>query len=565
MRAYALIALCVMGCSESSGADDDDVVEPDPKGWTITVDMSGTDRYVQPETSTMWTINGEATATEGLASVDVGGMPATLDDGAFTVAVPAGLGLTRVNVLATDDAGHTRQGDRTLLAARFLPEDAHNTTAASLVLDDAILASMGEGLAGEAGDVDVAAEILQRDVLSQDDRCITWPVQASQGAVAVNLVEDKGDLWLRIRIPNLYVYFEGSCQGLVSTIPIGGEMGGTIDVWTQLTANAAPGTCLSSFAHTEPEVIVNGWGFDVWGLGGPLQNWIVSAFSGDKAAEAKAQIATEVGTRADGLLTEKLADIAVFDRTSDLDLLDESVALHLCLGSLEKIDNKLIARIAAHATAAATGRPPIDRDKVAPGVPQIDGATIKPAANELLLDANLVGQLLYASWKAGGLTRPGPDADVSVLAILVPELEQFSTQTAQVAIDGELPPLVTATPDGPGMLRVELGDLIVDLSLDDTRVFRFGANLTLDLDLAPVDGKLVPTVVGSDAKVWLLDERFDGPDNGLEAAIEFKLGDVASELIGSNVAIALPDLPGLGAPTAVAVDPGGRFLRVALQ
>ena len=132
MRAYALIALGVMGCSASDKSPGDDV-EPDPKGWTITVDMSATDRFVQPATSTTWPVSGEATATEGLASVAVGGMTAPLDGGAFTASVAAAPGLTRVSVLATDDAGHTRKGDRTLLAATFLPEGAHNPAAASLV------------------------------------------------------------------------------------------------------------------------------------------------------------------------------------------------------------------------------------------------------------------------------------------------------------------------------------------------------------------------------------------------------------------------------------------------
>jgi len=552
---YALIALCALGCSGKSTAADD--VEPDPKGWTIDVDMSATDRFVRPEASTTWSIHGEAAATEGLARVDVHGVATELDDGAFAADVLAGPGLTRVKVLATDDAGHTRQGDRTLLAARFLPDGAHNPVAASVILDDAILASMGDGLAGEAGAIDVAAEILQRDVLSQDDRCVTWPVEASQGEVAFDLVEDRGDLWLRIRIPNLYVYFEGACQGVVSTIPIGGELGGTIDVWTKLDPKPSADECLTAFAHTAPEVIVHNWGFDVWGLGGPLQNWIVNLFSGDKSTEARAQISSEVGTRADALLTEKLANLAVFDRTSDLDLLDTPVALHLCLGGLEKVGTTLIARIAANATAGG--------DKVAPGVPQIDGPLITPAANELVLDANLVGQLLFASWKAGGLSRPAPDADLSILSILVPELDNFTTQIAQVTVDGELPPLVTATPDGPGKLRVQLGDMMVDMALDDTRVFRFGMILTLDLDLTPIDGKLVPRVIASDAQVWLLDERFDGPDAGLEAAVGLKVGDVADELLGANAAIALPDLPGLGAPTTVTVDPGGRFLRVGLE
>jgi hypothetical protein len=550
MRAFALLALSLIGCG-GNGPGGEMPVEPDPKGWTIDVDMSATNRFVDPVDATTWPIAGAVTATGGLASVEVGGMPATIaGDATFTAMSPVMPGLTRVSVLATDEAGHTRKGDRTLLAARFLPDGAHNPHAASLVLDDAILASMGEGLAAEAGDVDVAGEIMARDVLSQDDRCVTWPVYASQGAVKVALVEDRGNLWLHIRIPNLYVYFEGSCQGVLSTIPIGGEMGGTIDVWSRLTSAQGPdaGACLTSFAHTRPEVFVNNWGFGVWGLGGPLQNWIVSMFSGEKSGEARAQIASEVGARADTMLGEKLANISVFDRTSEMTLLDQPVALHLCLAALDKIDNRLVARIAAA------------------GAPQIDGAVVNAGANELLLDANLVGQLLFSSWKAGGLTRTAPDADISILQVLVPELyDNFSTSLAQVKIDAELPPLVTATPGGPGDLKIEIGDLMVDLELEGTRVFRFGVVLVLALDLAPVDGKLVPTVVESTAQVSLLDERYDGPDDAIEIAIAAKIGGVASELIGADAAIALPDLPGLGAPTTVAVDPGGRFLRVGLQ
>jgi hypothetical protein len=281
-------------------------------------------------------------------------------------------------------------------------------------------------------------------------------------------------------------------------------------------------------------------------------------FSGEKSGEARAQIAQEVGGRADTMLAEKLANISVFDRSSEMTLLDQPVALHLCLGALEKVGGQLVARIAAAASGAG--------DKLAPGAPQIDGAVIAATRNELLLDANLVGQLLFASWKAGGLTRTAPDADIAILQVLVPELyDNFATSLAQVKIDAELPPLVTATPDGPGALKIEIGDLMVDLELEGKRVFRFGVVLTLALDLAPVDGKLVPTVVASSAVVSLLDERFDGPDDAIETAIAAKIGGVAAELIGPDAAIALPDLPGLGAPTAVSVDPGGRFLRVTLQ
>lgn len=566
MRCSLVCALIALGgCSGKSTGDG--ATEPDPKGWTIDIDMSATNRYVDPASSTSWQVAGTVMATEGLASVDVNGASASPDgDGAFAAMSPVMPGLTRVSVLAKDLAAHERKGDRTLLAARFLPDGAHNPNAASLVVDDAILASMGAGLAAQAGTVDVAGEILARPVLSQDDQCTTWPVEASQGNVAVNLVEDRGDLWLHIQVPNLYVYFEGECQGLLSTIPIGGEMAGTIDVWTQLSPvpGAEPNTCLTAFAHTTPEVEVNNWGFDVWGLGGPLQSWIVSAFSGGKSDQARSQIGTEVGTRANTLLTEQLSNIAVFDRTSELSLLDQAVSMHLCLGGLDKINGTLIARIAAAATGGGDGTS--GPTMIAPGAPEIDGDVPAAKANELLLDANLVGQLLYASWKAGGLTRPGPDADISILQVLVPELyDNFTTATAQVTIDAELPPLVRATPDGPGNLTVEIGDLMVDLTLEGTRVFRFGAVLTLQLRLDAVGGKLVPTVVDSTAVVSLLDERYDGPDAALETAIAAQIGSVAGALIGANSAIALPDLPGLGVATTVAVDPGGRYLRIGLE
>ncbi|MBA3503257.1 MAG: hypothetical protein H0T65_23050, partial [Deltaproteobacteria bacterium] len=68
MRLHWLVVVA-LGCQGSRAGDD---TPPDPKGWTITVDMSGLDRYVVPETETNWTVRGKATATEGLATVDIG-------------------------------------------------------------------------------------------------------------------------------------------------------------------------------------------------------------------------------------------------------------------------------------------------------------------------------------------------------------------------------------------------------------------------------------------------------------------------------------------------------------
>src|SRR5690606_6253083 len=141
----------------------------------------------------------------------------------------------------------------------------------------------------------------------------------------------------------------------------------------------------------------------------------------------------------------------------------------------------------------------------APGAPQLEGATVRAGANELVLDGNLIAQLLFASWRDGGLARTAPDIDAGILQILMPGLaKEFPDATlAQVAIDAELPPYVRATPAGPGDLSVELGDLMISISIDGTRVLRFGAHLTLALELTPQDGALVPSVVDTQAKVSL--------------------------------------------------------------
>ncbi len=564
----SFVCLVLVACSNDAGTGDgddggDDDVPP-PPSWSITVDLSGLDRYA-PADATTWTIAGKVTATEGVERVTVAGADAaTTSDGAFTADAAIMPGLNPIAILATDRAGHTREADRAILAASYLAAGAHNPDGAAMVLTDAIVAAMGAGLASEAGDVDVAGEILARDVLSQDSRCITWPVQATQGQVQVRLDLDGADLWLNIRIPNLYVYFEGRCQGLLSTIPIGGQMGGTLDIWTRLTPNPQQGAaCLTAFRHTTPQVGVGGWHFDVWGLSGPLQSWIIELFSGGKSAEAREQIRGEVGARANTMLAEKLADISVFDRSSELELLGRPLDMHLCVAALQRVGSGSSARLVARVAAAATG----DGTRAAPGAPQASGAVPVPAAGELLLDGNLVAQLLFAAWQDGGLAKPAvEEVETDVLALVAPELglRYPSGTKAIVNLDGELPPYVRATPGGAGDLKVEIGDLMLDLVVGEDRLFRVGAVLRLDLELVPMDGKLVPTVVGTEATAHVLDELYDGVDDLLESVIATKVGATATSLL-SGAALSLPELPGLGTPIDVTPDDGGRFVRIRMQ
>lgn len=560
MRRLCAIAIVLAACSsKGTGAGDDDgTVEPDPKGWTITVDMSPTDRFVQPADSTTWSVSGKATGTGGITSVTVDDAMVDLaNDGAFSTSVPVAPGFTHVRVLATDTDGHTRKGDRALLAANFLEDGKYSTGAANLVLTSAVLSAMNDSVQSYATGVDVAGEILARDVLSQDDRCITWPVTATQGTVSATLTNNSGNLTLRIRVPNLNVYFEGTCQGLISQIPIAGQMKGTIDVYTTLTPKP-DGGCLHAFDHTQPQVQITGWQFGVWGTSGPLQSWIVDLFSGGKSDEARAQLQTEVGTKAHTLLTQKLANVTVYEKSSQLDLFGRPLGLDLCVSNLVKSGTTLRASVAARATGMG--------DKPAPGAPQIDGAAVPATANELVLDSNVIGQLLFAAWKDGGLAKAGPSIDAGILQILMPGLaKEFPDATmADVWIDADLPPLVRATPAGPGDVAVELGDLMIDVSIDGKRILRFGVQLTLALELTPMNGALVPKVVDTKAEVALLDERYDGSDDALETAVKAQIGSAATQLLGTGTSIALPQLPGLGAPTDVVPDAGGRFLHIKL-
>jgi hypothetical protein len=118
MRATAWPLVLVFACSGRHPGDDVVDPPPDPKGYTLAIDMAGLDRFVQPATATSWPVAGTVTASEGLASIAVAGT----DLGAstsFTTTVPVAPGLTRIPILATDLAGHTRKGDRSLLAARL--------------------------------------------------------------------------------------------------------------------------------------------------------------------------------------------------------------------------------------------------------------------------------------------------------------------------------------------------------------------------------------------------------------------------------------------------------------
>lgn len=134
IRTLALISiLFLIACGkemgpggDDGGGDDGPIPEP---AWSIDVDLSTLDRFV-PLGTTSWHVGGTATASEGLASVDVAGAPATLDgSGGFAAEVACAPGLTVVPIVARDAKDHERQAHRSLLSTRWLARAPPTPTA----------------------------------------------------------------------------------------------------------------------------------------------------------------------------------------------------------------------------------------------------------------------------------------------------------------------------------------------------------------------------------------------------------------------------------------------------
>ncbi|MCC7534892.1 MAG: hypothetical protein IT379_01695 [Deltaproteobacteria bacterium] len=544
------------------GDPDDPGPEPDlPEPWSLDVDMSATNRFVEGNPPS-WPIQGRAIASLGLDRVEVGGTAAsTMPDGSFRADVAVARGLSLVTVDAFDRAApeHRRKAHRSLLAARFLPEGAINRDAAALTLTDAMLESMAAPLAGEVAAIDVASEIMARGTLSSSMGCVTWPAFASHDSPQLELFQDgRHDLWLRVMIPNLYVAFTGECSLLLSSAPIEGEIITHVDIYTRLTPKASDG-CVPGFDHTSPYVELPGFDVDVRGTG-LLTGFLVSLAASMREGSTQEEFRAQFASQADSLLGERVSTIRVFDRTSTMNMLGRDVQLGLCLTDLRTEGESLRATIGATASGSGT--------ITAPGAPQVEGTLPPASANTLWLDANLVSQLLFSSWRAGGLSNGAlMELPISTLALLNRSLRtRFPEGTmVTVAIAAELPPYVQASSTDTGDLALDIGDLMIEMKVGEEVLYRVGTVIHALLDLVPEGGGLRPTVVELSSQVHVVAEPAgDVPDDVLETVVSTRVGEAASMLLGGT-SLSLPEIPGAGRPIAVSPVPGGRYLAITLE
>ena len=556
-------ALCILLAACGDNIRGEQPLEPGPSGWKIDVDMSGLDRFV-PAGTTTWTVGGHARSSLPLINVDVAGTAAPLMDGDFARDVETSLGMTIVPIIARDSEAHARQAHRTLLNAHFLPEGAINDRIAAVVLSDQVLASLNATIKEQTDQIDIAGQIMAQDPLFEDANCTIRPVSATSGKLVVELQRKSGtQLWFNFKLPNLLVTFAGECRSAGIPIRIAGSIGGTFDVLTRLTANAPPAgeTCLSSFDHTTPTCAISGWVYDIYSPDGPAQTIIIRALA-PTSAQAQAMIHDGIVSGADQLLTEQLSNLEVFDQTQTFPGVGgEPITMHVCLAGLGPENGKLVIRMAGDIAGAGT--------REAPGAPMLPAGAPVAKDNEMLLDTGLITQLVFSSWRDNAFVQEVPQAvEISLLALLVRELtDAFPNAThADIAVDGELPPFIRATPDVAGAdLRLEIGDLMVTLSVEGTMIMKFNIHIALDIDFVAKDGMLVPMSVGSQVDATLIDELYDGPDDALEFAIESGLSQAVGDIFAGGGGIGIPEvIPGIGRITDILPDEGGRYLRLKL-
>ena len=571
---FMIALLCVLGCDDSnvsggmggSGGSGGTHPPPTPKQPNdIKFDLSGLNRYVTGNPAT-YAVSGKVTASKGIDHTTVGGMNAAMMGDTFSASVPVMLGLNPVAIQAFDQAHpqHSRKGDRALISAAFLPEGQTNTGAAALTLTDSMIQQAAAPLAADIAMLDVAGQIMMRQTLTQDSRCTTWPTAASQDPTQFELIRstDTGNLVVHVTVPNLQVSFGGTCQGLIQQISVHGDFSTTIQMYSEITPVApAAGECLHAFNHAAPDVTMENWNFNVAG-DGVIGSIVVALFGGNQGPSAEMAFQQQFTMQADQMLGMRLGNVDLFDKSQTMDFKGVPVTVGMCMMALDNEAGQLRAIIGAHASGPGM-------NASAPGAPQFDGALPAVAANTLWLDTNLVSQLLFSSWKGGGLDNANVmQVDVGLLALLAPDLiGRYPDGTmATVGIRADLPPVIHAATPGMGDMTLELGDLIIDLKVQDDLLFRLGANVKVTMELMPSGAQLVPMVTAVDSATHLLEAPIaDIPDDTIESIINTKIKDAAPMLVG-GAPISLPQIGSVTLmPRDVVAEPGGRYLRLPLQ
>ncbi len=537
--------------------------------WNIAVDTSSTSSFVTGYPMQA-PIAGQAYATQGLNAVGVNNIMAALQpSGAFTSSVAVHPGMNLVPIEAVDNMGNRRKAHRSLIVADFLPEGQINAGAASLVLTDAIVAPMAAGLQGAVSSLDLSQMIMQRSPLLADGTCTLYPTTAYHGTPTLSIgIGQGGTLTVRVVVPGLYVGFNGNCNApILGAFNVSGDMTTSIVITTSISAPPQD-QCIVGLGHTPPTVELQSFNVSLTSGDNFLIGLIAGAIANSRESETARQLQGEFAAQADTLLTSQLSTLSVFDSMQQVDLFGKPLSIRLCLTGFLSDGTNLVARVGATAQGPGGGT------SNAPGAPVFGGDLPAVTPQTMFLDSNLVAQLLFSAFQAGGFHKENVQMiPAALLAVIAPGLQGRFPADAQatVSMDATLPPVVRAYMGGgdaaaaAGDLTLELGNLNLLLKVNGELVFRIGANITLVLALTPEGGGLKPMVLSTSATTYVLEEPIAHANAMvLESAIQEQIGGAASSLLGDAV-IALPSFGGAIVPRDVTPVAGGRYLAIALQ
>jgi len=471
----------------------------------ITCLSPGDGEMIEIATGNDVTFLGHASDANGVASVTVDGVPASVDvDGNFSASVTTSFGVNLVEVAVTDD-----RGDVSIAICPFLAADSYAPEGQPLA--DALSVRLAQNAVDDnnrSGPIDSIADLLHAALNSSalqqslhsallaanplkpsscDQELCAFGVCACvvssrvdylnsniTGLKTVSLALVAGGLRSvsRVNDINIQLRVRGSISGIpYDTTGWVRATYGQVDMTSDLALQASvPRATLRTIT-----VSIGSITLDFSGLDGAILNIIGTLAQGTIRNLLSSLLHDYVRDNFNSVLDGLFSGIDVLlPATFDLGVPGTSITtpIDLAVGatSVDTTSTRVLLGLGTTVTGPNAQALPSLGVALPPGPPLFDGATAGDAA--AAIHVGLLNQVLHALWRAGGLST---SIDPQLLG-------SFPAGTA-AAIETRLPPVIA--PLGGQRVEIGLGGLAIALIypgvFDEPVVFDVGARLSADL------------------------------------------------------------------------------------
>lgn len=503
------------------------------------------------------TVRGSVTDIgSGVASLTLNGRPVTFDDkGAFSASFTPSPGLSTLELVALDGAGHTSSTLRSVISGRFAPAGGEVERALDVKLGraglDAIIEQAREALASTP----------LEDLVPMGGDGGEFEVTSFQySGTDVDLVPDYGGFRISVRIRGLRVGVRVRKKVLFVPVTFTGSVSAQeaeLQAFLSVTATAAGSV---DMAISEAYVQLHGFDYDIDGLPGFLEGLLSGFVRG--FAEGALEDALQ------GVVLPSLFDPA--DLVQTLDLMGTPLTLGMRLSLLTVSPEGL--RFQAAVRAGGPPAPPHARERAqAPGalrglIPDTARGSGGPEGPlQVAISADAVNQVLHAAWAAGGLdlsvdlggaggSLPIQLDVAGIGAALGVPLDQAAPGDSPIVLSLQpmLPPVLTPAPAGDGELAgtLRLGDMLFHLDAQPAgqdAIRLLSVALSIDADLRAGDPADDQGLGGIRVKADLISSAVPAQDESVEQGVASLL-TLAAPLLGGV-------LDNANAGDAAAADP----------